>query len=93
MSHHSLLKIDKMTERPHLWNRIQIAYFGFPVHIFFPELGTTSNTKVTLYFPSMVYNVNRVKQVDFKFDVQNNLSGKIFWRENTSSKWSDHFLE
>lgn len=46
---------------------------------FFPELGT-SNTKVTLYFPLMVYNVIRVEEICLKFDMQNNLFGKNFWR-------------
>lgn len=46
--------------------------------MFFPELGTTSNTKVTLYFPLMVYNVITVEQICLKFDMQNNPFGKIF---------------
>lgn len=92
MSHSSLLEIDKITGRPNLWNIMQIAYFGFPQH-FFPDLGTTLNTKVTLYLPLTVYNVISVKQVSLKFDMQNNLFGKTFFWEKKSGKWSNNFLE
>lgn len=57
---------------------MQIAYFGFPQHVF-PEFGTTLNIKVTLYLPLTVYNVISVKQVSLKFDMQNNLFGKTFF--------------
>lgn len=53
--------------------------------MFFPELGATPNSKFSLYLPLMVYNVNTVKQVSFKFDMQNNLFGKIFLRKNQAN--------
>lgn len=42
----------------------------------FLELGVILNTKFTLCLPIVVYNVISVKQVSFKFDVQNNLFEK-----------------
>lgn len=66
MSHSSLLETDKMTRRLHLRNIMQIAYFVFPQHVFFLELGTLLNTKYTLCLLLMVYYVI---SVSFKFDM------------------------